>query len=85
MKAFETTGQIDQQQKLVLDQPIPLMDSSRVRVIVLCEPDENEAKTDAFDADIDQLADALDASLASPRPILSDLAVSRVGIYQDHP
>ena len=85
MKAFETTGKVDEKHRLVLDHPIPFAESPRVRVIVLCDTDENDGQTDDFDANIDQLADILDESLPSPRPTLSDFAVSREGIYQDHP
>lgn len=42
--------------------------------------------TDAeFEAVADQLADELTASLGPNVPSLSDYAVSRAGIYEDHP
>lgn len=41
MKAIETTGTIDKQSQIVLDEPLPLISSSRVRIIILL-PDETE-------------------------------------------
>jgi antitoxin ParD1/3/4 len=38
-----------------------------------------------FEAVADQLADELTASLAPNAPSLSDYAVNREGIYEDHP
>lgn len=38
-----------------------------------------------FEAVADQLADELTASLGPNVPSLSDYAVSRAGIYEDHP
>jgi len=38
-----------------------------------------------FEAMADQLADELTASLGPNVPSLSDYAVSRAGIYEDHP
>jgi hypothetical protein len=35
MRAIETTGTIDQDHRLVLDQPLPIAGPSRVRVIIL--------------------------------------------------
>lgn len=35
MKAIETTGMVDEHRRLVLDQPLPLVGPSRVRVIIL--------------------------------------------------
>ena len=42
MNAIETTGVVDAQHQLRLDEPLPLADQSRVRVIVLV-PEEAEA------------------------------------------
>jgi antitoxin ParD1/3/4 len=48
-----------------------------------------EASTELTDTEFevvaDQLADELTASLGSDVPSLSDYAVSRAGIYEDHP
>jgi len=58
IKAIETTGTIDNHHQLVLDKPIPVVDSTRVRVIILLpdevDIDEQEwlraaAKNPAFD------------------------------------
>ena len=38
-----------------------------------------------FETAADQLADELRASLGPNAPLLSDYAVSRAGIYEDHP
>ena len=35
VKAIEITGKIDSQHKLVLDEPIPVIDPTRVKVIIL--------------------------------------------------
>ena len=35
MKAIETTGKVDEQRQLVLDEPLPIAGPSRVRVIIL--------------------------------------------------
>ncbi len=35
MRAIETTGTIDQHQRLLLDEPLPSIGPSRVRVIIL--------------------------------------------------
>jgi len=93
MEAFETTGTVDEQNRLVLDQPLPFSDSSRVRVIVLSESNGKEqaavvseqGNIDLFEEIVDQLGDVLDASTSAPRPVIADSAVSRAGIYQDHP
>ncbi len=39
-KAIETTGIVDSQRRLLLDESLPMADKSRVRVIVL-EADEH--------------------------------------------
>lgn len=41
MKAIETTGTIDKQKRLILDESIPVSEKSRVRVIILL-PEEND-------------------------------------------
>jgi hypothetical protein len=45
MNAIETTGVVDAQHQLRLDQPLPIAQESRVRVIVLLpeEPETSEA------------------------------------------
>ncbi|MDQ2997565.1 MAG: hypothetical protein M3R61_10980 [Chloroflexota bacterium] len=35
MRAIETTGTVDQERRLVLDEPLPITGPSRVRVIIL--------------------------------------------------
>jgi hypothetical protein len=35
MKAIETTGTVDQERRLLLDEPLPIIGPSRVRVIIL--------------------------------------------------
>jgi hypothetical protein len=35
MKAIETTGIVDERHQLVLDEPLPIVGPSRVRVIIL--------------------------------------------------
>jgi hypothetical protein len=35
MKAIETTGTVDEQRRLLLDEPLPIAGPSRVRVIIL--------------------------------------------------
>lgn len=48
--------------------------------------EKSEELTDEeFEAVADQLADELTASLGPKTPLLSDDAVSREGIYADHP
>ena len=58
MKAIETTGTIDAQNHLVLDEPLDMVNPSRVRIIILLpeEDDINEkewlktaSKNPAFD------------------------------------
>ena len=44
-----------------------------------------EVTNTEFEAVADQLADELTASLGPHVPSLSDYAVSRAGIYEDHP
>jgi len=41
MKAIETSGTIDHERRLVLDEPLPVTGPTRVRVIILL-PDEAE-------------------------------------------
>jgi len=41
MKAIETTGTIDEQHKLILDKPIPIVGKNKVRVIILF-PEESD-------------------------------------------
>ncbi len=41
MKAIETTGTVDERRQLVLDEPLPIVGPSRVRVIVLM-PEETD-------------------------------------------
>lgn len=39
-KAFETVGTINNQRQLVLDEPLPIIGSKRVRIIILLSEDE---------------------------------------------
>ncbi|MBT3354180.1 MAG: hypothetical protein HN402_04630 [Candidatus Scalindua sp.] len=41
MKAIETTGIIDEQHRLVLDETLPIAEKSKVRVIILL-PEESD-------------------------------------------
>ena len=41
MKAIETTGTVDEQRQLVLDESLPIVGPSRVRVIILM-PEETD-------------------------------------------
>lgn len=41
MKAIETTGTVDEQRRLLLDDPLPVIGPSRVRVIILM-PEETD-------------------------------------------
>ena len=54
-KAIETTGMIDDQHRLILDRPLPIVGPARVRVIILL-PEE---------ADIDEM-EWLRAASANP-------------------
>lgn len=57
MKALETTGTVDEERRLLLDEPLPIVGPSRVRVIILlteeADIDEKEwlqaAANPAFD------------------------------------
>ncbi|MBD2071294.1 hypothetical protein H6F93_27900 [Leptolyngbya sp. FACHB-671] len=45
MQAFEATGTIDPTGRLMLDQPLQVTQSAKVRVIVLVSEDENVASS----------------------------------------
>jgi antitoxin ParD1/3/4 len=45
----------------------------------------NSLSDDEFETVADLLADEFAACVKSPAPVLSDYAVSRAGIYEDHP
>lgn len=47
MKAIETTGTIDEQRRLLLDEPLPIVGPSRVRVLILV-PEETEIDEQAW-------------------------------------
>ena len=49
MKTLETMATIDNAQRLVLDQPLPLADASRVRVIVLMPEEAEEVENSEID------------------------------------
>ena len=42
LRAFETTGIVDQEHRLVLDAPLPIAEQSRVRVIILVTEEQAE-------------------------------------------
>lgn len=50
---------------------------------LLSQPSE-ELSIDEFDAILDQLADEMASYFGPNPPVLSDYAVSRAGIYEDH-
>lgn len=41
MKAIETTGTIDEKHRLILDEPVPFVSKSKVRIIILF-PEESD-------------------------------------------
>lgn len=47
MNAFETTGVVDAQHQLRLDEPLPIPGQSRVRVIILL-PEQNDISEGAW-------------------------------------
>ncbi len=47
MKAIETNGMIENERRLLLDDPLPILASNRVRVIVLME-EEHEVEEQAW-------------------------------------
>ena len=46
MKAIETTGIIDEQHRLVLDETLPIAEKSKVRVIILLPEESDIAETE---------------------------------------
>lgn len=54
-------------------------------VAALLHQTADELSDDEFEALADRLADELEACRPRPAPLLSDFAMSRAGIYQDHP
>ncbi|GEM_PF-606828 len=62
-----------------------LADAMAPIVEILLQPPPNQLNDDEFEATADLLADELTASCKSNTPVLSDYAVSRAGIYEDHP
>lgn len=46
MKAIETTGTIDRERRLLLDEPLPIAGPSRVRVIILVTEDTDITEQD---------------------------------------
>ena len=41
LRAIETTGIVDEQHRLVLDEPLPIAGPSRVRIIILVDADSD--------------------------------------------
>lgn len=62
-----------------------LADAFAPTVEALLQQTPNQMNEDEFEAVADSLADEFAASLKSNTPALSDYAVSRAGIYEDHP
>jgi antitoxin ParD1/3/4 len=54
-------------------------------VEVLLQRTSDQLNDEEFEAAVDQLTDELVAYVGSNVPVLSDYAVSRAGIYEDHP
>lgn len=51
----------------------------------LLQQDTDQLDHQAFESIADQLADELIGGIESNTPLLSDYAISRAGIYEDHP
>lgn len=62
-----------------------LVEAFTPTVEALLQETSAELADTEFEAVADQLADELTASLGPHVPSLSDYAVSRAGIYEDHP
>jgi antitoxin ParD1/3/4 len=62
-----------------------LADTFAPTVEALLQQPGDQMNEDEFEAIADSLADEWAACVKSPTPILSDYAVSRAGIYEDHP
>jgi antitoxin ParD1/3/4 len=62
-----------------------LADALTPTVEALLRQASEQLSEDEFEALADQLADALAEHLEPNTPVLSDYAVSRAGIYEDHP
>lgn len=54
-------------------------------IYTLLRQEPEQLSDDDFEALADQLADKLAACMEANTPVLSDYAVSRSGIYEDHP
>ena len=54
-------------------------------VAALLQQTADELSNDEFEILADRLADELEASRPRRAPLLSDFAMTRAGIYQDHP
>ncbi|HLP90776.1 MAG TPA: hypothetical protein VK184_19620 [Nostocaceae cyanobacterium] len=63
MKAIELTGSIDEQGQLLLDQPIKLEVSGKVRVIVLYTEPTEELEDDSDDTPIEEIKASLKRAL----------------------
>ncbi len=62
-----------------------LADALAPTVEALLQQTPQQLSEDEFETLADQLADELAARIESQTPVLSDYAVSRAGIYEDHP
>ncbi|WP_193194720.1 hypothetical protein [Nostoc sp. MG11] len=62
-----------------------LADAFAPTVEALLQQTHNQQNYDDFELVADQLADEFAASVGSNIPMLSDYAVSRESIYEDHP
>jgi len=71
-------GNAEAVRQLLVEALTPTMEA------LLQEPPRELAEAE-FEAIADQLADELTTSLGPNVPSLSDYAVSRAGIYEDHP
>ncbi|MGI9180231.1 MAG: hypothetical protein ACR2H9_07000 [Longimicrobiaceae bacterium] len=58
---------------------VPTVASLLQQVTSLCEDDQE------WEAALDELADSFASSITEEMPVLSDYAVSRAGIYEEHP
>jgi antitoxin ParD1/3/4 len=61
-----------------------LADTLAAKVEAMLSQSSAELDTDEFESVADQLEEEITTYLGSTRPILSDYAVSRAGIYTEH-
>lgn len=70
---------------VVLDSQVEWPDGTRVELHAVNSDVPQHAAGEEFDRLLDELADLGEATIDSSTPQLSDYAVSREGIYGDHP